>query len=72
MIMKLIKRDKYIILEVKKENKEIEKSDEIKVEKEVEYEGISNIGVIKKMELMEEGKDESDIIEKKLLKLRRG
>lgn len=40
--------------------------------KEVDPEGLRTIGVITKLDLMEEGTDAKDILENKLLRLRRG
>ncbi|GLH16565.1 Dynamin [Gryllus bimaculatus] len=72
MIMQFISRDNCLILAVTPANTDLANSDALKLAKEVDPAGIRTIGVITKLDLMDEGTDARDILENKLLPLRRG
>ncbi|KAG5881864.1 hypothetical protein JTB14_022449 [Gonioctena quinquepunctata] len=72
MILQFIKRDSCLILAVTPANTDLANSDALKLAKEVDPQGIRTIGVITKLDLMDEGTDARDILENKLLPLRRG
>lgn len=72
MIMQFITRDNCLILAVTPANTDLANSDALKLAKEVDPAGIRTIGVITKLDLMDEGTDARDILENKLLPLRRG
>lgn len=70
--MQFIKRESCLILAVTPANTDLANSDALKLAKEVDPQGIRTIGVITKLDLMDEGTDARDILENKLLPLRRG
>uniref|UniRef100_A0A673NN53 Dynamin-2 n=1 Tax=Sinocyclocheilus rhinocerous TaxID=307959 RepID=A0A673NN53_9TELE len=72
MIMQFISRESCLILAVTPANTDLANSDALKVAKEVDPQGLRTIGVITKLDLMDEGTDARDILENKLLPLRRG
>jgi dynamin GTPase len=72
MIYQFIRRDNCLILAVTSANQDLATSDALKLAKEVDPEGLRTIGVITKLDLMDEGTDARDILENKLLPLRRG
>ncbi|KAJ6219368.1 hypothetical protein RDWZM_005180 [Blomia tropicalis] len=72
MLLTYIKRDSCLILAVTSANQDLATSDALKLAKEVDPEGLRTIGVITKLDLMDEGTDAKDILENKLLPLRRG
>ncbi|XP_055335597.1 dynamin-1-like [Paramacrobiotus metropolitanus] len=72
MIMQFVKRENCLILAVSPANSDLANSDALKVAKEVDPQGLRTIGVITKLDLMDEGTDARDILENKLLPLRRG
>uniref|UniRef100_A0A8C1TH57 Dynamin-2 n=1 Tax=Cyprinus carpio TaxID=7962 RepID=A0A8C1TH57_CYPCA len=72
MIMQFITRESCLILAVTPANTDLANSDALKVAKEVDPQGLRTIGVITKLDLMDEGTDARDILENKLLPLRRG
>ncbi|XP_049821520.1 dynamin isoform X1 [Aethina tumida] len=72
MIMQFIKRESCLILAVTPANTDLANSDALKLAKEVDPQGIRTIGVITKLDLMDDGTDARDILENKLLPLRRG
>ncbi|XP_056088634.1 dynamin-3 isoform X6 [Rhinichthys klamathensis goyatoka] len=72
MIMQFITRESCLILAVTPANTDLANSDALKVAKEVDPQGVRTIGVITKLDLMDEGTDARDILENKLLPLRRG
>ncbi|KAK7790233.1 hypothetical protein R5R35_009343 [Gryllus longicercus] len=72
MIMQFISRDNCLILAVTPANTDLANSDALKLAKEVDPAGIRTIGVITKLDLMDDGTDARDILENKLLPLRRG
>ncbi|KAJ7316437.1 hypothetical protein JRQ81_002599 [Phrynocephalus forsythii] len=72
MIMQFISRESTLILAVTPANMDLANSDALKMAKEVDPQGLRTIGVITKLDLMDEGTDARDILENKLLPLRRG
>ncbi|KAM5171261.1 dynamin-2 isoform 2-T2 [Mantella aurantiaca] len=72
MILQFITRDSCLILAVTPANTDLANSDALKLSKEVDPQGVRTIGVITKLDLMDEGTDARDILENKLLPLRRG
>ncbi|XP_011500354.1 PREDICTED: dynamin isoform X1 [Ceratosolen solmsi marchali] len=72
MIFHFIKRENCLILAVTPANTDLANSDALKLAKEVDPQGVRTIGVITKLDLMDDGTDARDILENKLLPLRRG
>ncbi|KAI5623636.1 dynamin-2 isoform X7 [Silurus asotus] len=72
MLLQFIMRDSCLILAVTPANTDLANSDALKIAKEVDPQGLRTIGVITKLDLMDEGTDARDILENKLLPLRRG
>lgn len=72
MILTFIRRENCLILAVTSANQDLATSDALKLAKEVDPEGLRTIGVITKLDLMDEGTDAKEILENKLLPLRRG
>ncbi|XP_061081852.1 dynamin-2-like isoform X2 [Conger conger] len=72
MLLQFITRESCLILAVTPANTDLANSDALKIAKEVDPQGLRTIGVITKLDLMDEGTDARDILENKLLPLRRG
>lgn len=72
MIVNYIKRDNCLILAVTPANQDLATSDALKLAKEVDPEGMRTIGVLTKLDLMDQGTDARDILENKIFPLRRG
>ncbi|XP_041819867.1 dynamin-2-like isoform X3 [Chelmon rostratus] len=72
MLMQFITKESCLILAVTPANMDLANSDALKISKEVDPQGLRTIGVITKLDLMDEGTDAQDILENKLLPLRRG
>ncbi|KAM9746274.1 dynamin-2 isoform 4-T4 [Menidia menidia] len=72
MLMQFITKESCLILAVTPANTDLANSDALKISKEVDPQGVRTIGVITKLDLMDEGTDAKDILENKLLPLRRG
>ncbi|GCB75888.1 hypothetical protein scyTo_0017398 [Scyliorhinus torazame] len=72
MIMQFISKENCLILAVTPANSDLANSDALKIAKEVDPQGLRVIGVITKLDLMDEGTDARDILENRLLPLRRG
>ncbi|KAG8194558.1 hypothetical protein JTE90_013303 [Oedothorax gibbosus] len=72
MLLSFVKKESCLILAVTAANQDIATSDALKLSKEVDPEGLRTIGVITKLDLMDEGTDAREILENKLLPLRRG
>ncbi|XP_077474289.1 dynamin-2 isoform X2 [Stigmatopora argus] len=72
MLLQFITKDSCLILAVTPANMDLANSDALKIAKEVDPQGLRTIGVITKLDLMDEGTDAKDILENKLLPLRRG
>ncbi|CAL2039636.1 unnamed protein product [Caenorhabditis brenneri] len=72
MIMTFISRETCLILAVTPANSDLATSDALKLAKEVDPQGLRTIGVLTKLDLMDDGTDAREILENKLLPLRRG
>jgi dynamin GTPase len=72
MIFEFIGKDNCLILAVSPANSDIANSDALKLAREVDPSGMRTIGVITKLDLMDEGTDAREILENRLLPLRRG
>ncbi|KAJ3601222.1 hypothetical protein NHX12_032195 [Muraenolepis orangiensis] len=72
MLMQFITKESCLILAVTPANTDLANSDALKIAKEVDPQGLRTIGVITKLDLMDEGTDAKDILENKFLPLRRG
>jgi dynamin GTPase len=72
MLMEFISKDNSLILAVSPANVDLANSDALKIAREVDPSGSRTIGVITKLDLMDDGTDARDILENKLLPLRRG
>ncbi|XP_028827938.1 dynamin-2 isoform X2 [Denticeps clupeoides] len=72
MLMQFITKESCLILAVTPANTDLANSDALKIAKEVDPQGMRTIGVITKLDLMDEGTDAREILENKLLPLRRG
>nr|XP_020443129.1 dynamin-2-like isoform X3 [Monopterus albus] len=72
MLLQFITKESCLILAVTPANMDLANSDALKIAKEVDPQGLRTIGVITKLDLMDEGTDAQDILENKLLPLRRG
>ena len=72
MIVDFISKDNCLILAVSPANADLANSDALKLAREVDPSGNRTIGVITKLDLMDDGTDAREILENKLLPLRRG
>ncbi|KAK9981813.1 hypothetical protein ABG768_001337 [Culter alburnus] len=72
MLLQFISKENCLILAVTPANTDLANSDALKISKEVDPQGLRTIGVMTKLDLMDEGTDAKDILENKLLPLRRG
>jgi len=72
MIMQFICKETCLILAVTPANVDLATSDALMLAKSVDPDGLRTIGVITKLDLMDEGTDAREIMENKLLPLRRG
>ncbi|KAK3782581.1 hypothetical protein RRG08_028075 [Elysia crispata] len=72
MLLEFITKESCLILAVTPANADLANSDALKIAKEVDPQGLRTIGVITKLDLMDDGTDARDILENKLLPLRRG
>ncbi|XP_068104557.1 dynamin-1 isoform X12 [Hyperolius riggenbachi] len=72
MLMQFVTKENCLLLAVSPANTDLANSDALKIAKEVDPQGLRTIGVITKLDLMDEGTDARDILENKLLPLRRG
>ncbi|KAI5091043.1 dynamin-2 [Silurus meridionalis] len=72
MLLQFITNDSCLILAVTPANTDLANSDTLKIAKEVDPQGLRTIGVITKLDLMDEETDAQDILDNKLLPLRRG
>ncbi|KAF8381302.1 dyn-1 [Pristionchus pacificus] len=72
MIMTYISRETCLILAVTPANSDLATSDALKLAKEVDPQGLRTIGVLTKLDLMDEGTDAREILENRLFTLRRG
>jgi replication fork clamp-binding protein CrfC len=72
MILEFITKENCLILAVSPANADLANSDALKLAREVDPSGLRTIGVITKLDLMDEGTDAREILENRLLPLRRG
>lgn len=72
MILGFISKENCLILAVTPANQDLATSDALKLAKEVDPDGLRTIGVITKLDLMDQGTDARDILENKVFPLRRG
>lgn len=72
MIMEFIAQENCLILAVSPANSDLANSDALKLAKEVDPIGLRTIGVITKLDLMDQGTDAKEVLENRLLPLRRG
>ena len=72
MLLQFITRENCLVLAVSPANTDLANSDALKLAKEVDPTGARTIGVITKLDLMDEGTDARDILENKTYPLRRG
>ncbi|XP_076873359.1 dynamin 3a isoform X3 [Brachyhypopomus gauderio] len=72
MIMQFICRENCLVLAVTPANMDLANSDALKLAKDVDPQGQRTIGVITKLDLMDDGTDARDVLENRLLPLRRG
>lgn len=72
MLFTFISRETCLILAVTPANSDLATSDALKLAKEVDPQGLRTIGVLTKLDLMDEGTDAREILENRLLPLRRG
>merc|ERR1712156_1063991 len=72
MLMQFITKETCLILAVTPANVDLATSDALNMAKQVDPDGLRTIGVLTKLDLMDEGTDARDVLENKLLPLRRG
>jgi dynamin GTPase len=72
MIFEFISKDNCLILAVSPANADLANSDALKLAREVDPSGMRTIGVITKLDLMDDGTDAREIFENRVLPLRRG
>ncbi|KAI1724428.1 dynamin central region domain-containing protein [Ditylenchus destructor] len=72
MLITYITRETCLILAVTPANSDLATSDAIKLAREVDPQGLRTIGVLTKLDLMDEGTDARDILENRVFALRRG
>ncbi|XP_055336334.1 dynamin-1-like isoform X2 [Paramacrobiotus metropolitanus] len=72
MVLQFVRQENCLILAVSPANSDLATSDALKIAKEVDPMGVRTIGVITKLDLMDEGTDAREILENRLLPLRRG
>lgn len=72
MILEFITKDNCIILAVSPANQDLANSDALKLAKSVDPDGLRTIGVITKLDLMDDGTDAREVLTNQLLPLRRG
>lgn len=72
MIMRYISKPNAIILAVTAANTDLANSDGLKLAREVDPEGVRTVGVLTKVDLMDQGTDVVDILTGKIIPLRLG
>ena len=72
MVLRHITNENSLILAVSPANSDLANSDALKIAKEVDQQGSRTIGVLTKLDLMDEGTDAREILENRVLPLRRG
>jgi len=72
MVLQYVKPNNSIVLAVSPANQDLATSDGLKLAREVDPEGKRTVGVITKIDLMDQGTNALDILEGRLLPLRLG
>ncbi|KAI3660861.1 hypothetical protein MP638_006618 [Amoeboaphelidium occidentale] len=72
MLMQFVEKETCLILAVSPANTDLANSDALKLAKEVDPEGTRTIGVLTKLDLMDEGTNALDILQNKVYPLRHG
>jgi len=72
MLLQFITKETCLILAVTPANTDLATSDALNLAKSVDPDGLRTIGVLTKLDLMDQGTDAREILENKLLPLRRG
>ena len=72
MIMEFISKESCLILAVTPANTDLATSDALNLAKQVDPDGLRTIGVLTKLDLMDQGTDAKEILENKVLYLKRG
>jgi len=72
MIMQFISRETCLILAVTPANIDLATSDALLLAKQADPDGLRTIGVLTKLDLMDDGTDAKEVLENRLLPLRRG
>ena len=72
MIFQFISKETCLILAVTPANSDLATSDALMLAKQTDPDGLRTIGVVTKLDLMDEGTDAREILENKLVALRRG
>ncbi|XP_076313255.1 dynamin-1-like isoform X2 [Tachypleus tridentatus] len=72
MVWEFISKENSLILAVSPANQDIANSDALKIAREADPEGKRTIGVLTKLDLMDQGTDARDILENKVFLLQRG
>ena len=72
MLYSYIRQENTVILAVTPANQDLANSDALKISREVDPEGKRTLGVITKLDLMDEGTDAREIFEGNLLPLKKG
>ena len=72
LIESYVMKDSCIILAVTPANIDLATSDSLQIAKQMDPKGIRTVGVLTKLDLMDEGTDVSDILQGRLMPLRRG
>lgn len=72
MVLQFITKPNCIILAISPANADLANSDALKMAEEVDKKGVRTLGVLTKLDLMDEGTDALDILNGKIYQLRRG
>lgn len=72
MLMQFVTKENCLVLAVTPANTDLANSDALKLAQEVDPTGVRTIGVLTKLDLMDEGTDARDVLENKVFALRRG
>lgn len=72
MLLSFVSKETCLILAITAATQDLATSDALKLAKEVDPEGLRTIGVITKLDLMDDGTDAREILENKIFPLRRG
>lgn len=72
MIMQFISKETCLILAVTPANSDLATSDALNLAKQVDPDGLRTIGVVTKLDLMDQGTDAREVLENKVVPLRRG